>query len=201
MKRSLKMNDTENYLAHVKSELWKRLLRSFLCFFAGFFVCLALSYAVFKTADCGRYFVAANVSGGGIFDGIKSTVVSLVPCALEMLVLYFSAYSSLCPIISALLCSFRGASLGALAGLISKNTLGGIGSHSNVAAWLYFAATAVFIALASMSALYSGVLTYTFSRDEKLYYRALSAEYTKCFLICSGAVFIISCAQTVFIAL
>ena len=197
--RSEKMNDTENFLVHLKSELARRVLRSFLAFFALYAAALVISFLLFNNFDFGKYVVACDGSGVGIINGIGNAVKSVFPLALSMILIYLSAYSPFCSAMSAVSAAYFGLSLGTSAALIGRKMLVGVGTGWRVAAWLSFAAAMVMMLFSAVSMLYSCALTYTFSRGEKRYFRSLAAEYTKCFLVISGGVFVLGCASAVFI--
>lgn len=193
------MNDTENYVSRLRSTMHGRLAFSFAVNSCGAVLAFLAAFLIFGKISCGNYMIACDVSGGGFINTVKSAVVSQAPCAVLLLLMYASAFSSLCGPASVLLCVWRGLCLGSSVSLISSSRVGGIGSGWKLSIILYFAATVGIIALASVSSIYSRALAYSFSSDDRKYFRALSAEYTKCFLTVSGAVFVFGCASAVFI--
>ena len=193
------MNDTENYLSHVKSTLHVRLAVSFAVNLSVAAVAFLVSYLIFGAIEAGSYVVACDVSGSGFPNTLRSAVRSQMPCSVLMLMMYVSAYSSLNGAVSLLLCAWRGLCLGSTVSLISGSYVGGVGSGWKISLLLYLGATIVIIAFASVSSLYSSAITYTFSSGDRRYYKSLAAEYTKSFLIASGVIFSLGCASAVFI--
>ncbi len=188
------MNDTEKYLLSVRASLKTRIAVSFGIYLAGSVVAFVLSYLIFKNTDAGKYMIACDVSSGGFFSAVRSSVLSQTQTVFLLVVLYLTAFSTLCPISAGIVCVWRGASLGAVIALISSGSVGGFGGGWRGSVLVYFAASVGVIILASVTSLYSSVMTYAYGVGEKKIFRSLWAEYTKCFLTASGAIFLVGCA-------
>lgn len=193
------MNDTENYLYTVRASLKTRLAVSFGLYLGVTVLSFALSYLLLGNTDAGKYMIACDVSGGGFFAAVRSAVLSQSQAVFMLVVLYLTAFSTLCPISAGLVCAWRGASLGAVIALISTGSVGGFGSGWRGAVLVYFAASVCIIILAAITSLYSSVMTYSYGIGEKKIFRSLWAEYTKCYLMASGSIFLTGCAAALLI--
>ena len=193
------MNDTEIYLSRVKADLPKILMRSFLICFTGSAVAAVISFLLFRVIPCGNYLIVCDISDGSFLSNVKNAVDYVFPCAVQMIILYLSAYSTLSGAVSMIVTAWRGICLGSSLSIILSGSVGGIGNMWRVSAWLYFSITVVIAIFAAVSLMYSGALTFTSGCGEKKYFRSLSAEFTKCFLLFSGVVFILGCASALFI--
>ena len=192
------MNGTEDYLFRLKSTMHGRLTASFAALFCSAAAAFALAYLIFSRINCGNFIIACDLSGS-FFEACVNAMCSQMPCAVMLLSVYLSAFSSLSEKVSFFVCIWRGLCLGTTVSLILKGSVGGVASEWKISILFYFAATVGIIAFASVTSLYSAAITYTFASGDKRYFRSLAAEYTKCFLIASGAVFIFGCASAVFI--
>ena len=168
------MNDTENYLARLRASRHGRILYAFLVYLALFGSSFALSYLLFSVIPCGSYMIACDVSGGGILNNVKNAVLSQSGCAVILLAVYLSAFSSFSGAVSSAVCLWRGLCLGCASALFCKDSVGGLSSSWRVSLCFYLASTVGIIVYASITALYSPALTHTSSCGEKRYFRALS---------------------------
>lgn len=195
----MQTNDIKNHLAAVRATLARRLASAFIVYTAILAAAFALAFFTLPHVDVGKYMIACDVSSGKLIDRLHSAVLSQSQSSVLLVVIYVSAYSSLSPAIGAIASAWRGFCLGAAVTMISSGSVGGIGETWRASVMIYFISTLFVIAEACVASFYSGVLTYSYGTGERLICRSLAAEHTKCFLMISGAAFLIGCVSSVFI--
>ena len=192
--------DTEAYLTHVKSEFSRRVAADFIICFVLFALACLLAFASVRIISHEEtYVLTSPVSRGSAGDFVGSILSSQLPNAAVLPVLLFSVFTVVNKWITALICIWKGASLGTAACLIMSGSVRGISDTSAWSLAVYFLASVLFASLAALSRVYSDAICRTYAAEERRYTVSLATEYIKLFFIIAGGIFLLGSISTILI--
>ena len=182
------MSNTECYLLFSRNYYVRRAASAFLFYLAVMVLSSVIGYLYFLLLGADGSFAIIDQSkrAADLLDGQKCNVI-------EASVMFVAVYTVCFRWIAAFLCVLRGACLGVSIGVFAGGRL--LGAPGGFA-WVlvaYFLSSVAFLAIASVSHIYSEVICTAHVSKDRRTMRPLIIEYTKLFLIMSGVVFIFGC--------
>ncbi|MBE6617909.1 MAG: hypothetical protein E7627_08240 [Ruminococcaceae bacterium] len=182
------MSNTEGYLLFSRTYYVRRSASAFLFYLAVTVLSSVVGYLYFLLfgADGSFAIVDQSKRAADLLDGQILSVI-------EASVLFVAVYTVCFRWIAAFLCVFRGICLGISIGVYAGCSLLGASGGFAWALVAYFLSSVIFLALASVSHIYSEVVCATYVSEESRNMRPLTIEYTKLFFIISGVFFILGC--------
>ncbi len=192
--------DTETYLTHVKSDFSRRVAADFIVCFVCFALSCVLAYLSVKLFSRDIVYVLASpVSRESVGSLISTALISQLPNAAVLVILFCSVFTVLNRWVTVLLCAWKGTALGVTTCLLMKGSVLGISERSVYSLVAFFLASVLFSSLTALSRVYSEVICHTSVAGERKYTASLVLEYVKLFLIIAGGIFLLGSISTILI--
>lgn len=192
--------DTETYLTHVKSDFSRRVAADFIVCFVCFALSCVLSYLSVKLFSRDIVYVLSSpVSRESVGSLLSTALVSQLPNAAMLVIMFCSVFTVANRWITALLCAWKGISFGTAICLVMKDAVLGVSERFTYSLVAFFLSSVLLSSLAALLRVYSGVICHTFVADERKYTASLVLEYVKLFLIFAGGIFLLGTISTILI--